>query len=274
VFVSALYALFILIDAHLPVILIDQDRDMPSEIGILIDQDLYRHRGNGRIERFDGGLFDIPARYIAPCDQSLSDHLIRMALAGNFDRIDAIKAVQTEAVPHSGGNHFSAHILDGTIADTDIDADREQWHEVLYRKLLRFQSARVIIGRDNQPVRESQHTFYLLIVNIPLVGGDDGSGVDVREMPFYHVHLRTLVLCILINRKHALFEDVLVRLRKLLHAHIIAVIITQSAGGPQNAGIDSLALVLAWRCGGKAGGTVCCGWVVFEHGRARRDVRR
>jgi hypothetical protein len=61
-----------------------------------------------------------------------------MALTGNLRWIDAVEAVQAETISDSGCNHLSTHILDDAILDTDVDADREQWDKVVYRKFLRL----------------------------------------------------------------------------------------------------------------------------------------
>src|SRR5579859_598511 len=96
--VPVLHALSILVNAHMPVVFIDQHRHVSSRAGILIDQHVYRHRRDRSVQRLHRRLFNILSGHISPLYQLLSNHLVWMPLTGNLNRIDAVKALQTQGV--------------------------------------------------------------------------------------------------------------------------------------------------------------------------------
>src|ERR1019366_931006 len=93
VLISALDTFSLLIDAQRPVVFINQDRYMPSRLGILIDQHLDGHRCDGCVQGLDRWFFDLLPCHISPLHQCFSDRCIGMPFAGNLDWVDAIEAL-------------------------------------------------------------------------------------------------------------------------------------------------------------------------------------
>src|SRR5260370_7401093 len=60
----------------------------------------------------------------------------------------------------------------------------------------------MIIGCHNHPIRESQNSFYLLVVNIAFVRRDSSVWIDVCEMSLDHIDFRELLLSILVVCSH------------------------------------------------------------------------
>src|SRR6266567_12391 len=60
----------------------------------------------------------------------------------------------------------------------------------------------MIIGGHNHPIRESQHSFHLPVVNVLFVRLDSSVGIDSGEVSLDHINFIALLLSILVVCSH------------------------------------------------------------------------
>ena len=83
----------------------------------------------------------------------------------------------------------------------------------------------MIIGCDNDPIRERQNAFHLLVVNILFTCQDGGLWIDASEMSPDHINFIALLLSILVVRTYNTvqirhFQDIRIDQIDLMKPHM------------------------------------------------------